>query len=155
MKTGRCVEKRGNMPVTEALDRAVDTELRVRFSETDAQGIVYHSNFFIWFELGRTAFLEMCDLSRERIRRLGFRFVLAEVQCRYLSPACFDDRLVVRTTLEALTRRSFTMACEVMNAETGELLASGRTTQVAVNKAGQAIEIMEPVRVALEPWVSV
>jgi acyl-CoA thioester hydrolase len=136
-----------------ALKHAVDTELRVRFAETDAQRIVYHANYFIWFELGRTAFFEACGLSRSRMRELRFRFVLAEVQCRYYSPAYFDERLIVRTNLETLSRRSFRMRYQILRAKTGELLAEGITVQVAVDKQGQPVAIMAPVRKALGTWL--
>jgi len=140
---------RQTVPKARAPKHAVDTELRVRFAETDAQGIVYHANYFIWFELGRTAFFEACGLSRSRMRELRFRFVLAEVQCRYCSPAYFDERLIVRTNLETLSQRSFRMRYQVLRAETGELLAEGVTVQVAVDKQGQPVAIMAPVREAL------
>ncbi|NOZ07238.1 MAG: acyl-CoA thioesterase [Chloroflexi bacterium] len=133
-----------------ALHNPVEAELRVRFAETDAQRIAYHANYIVWFEVGRTAFLEATGLSRDRMRALRFRFVMAEVQCRYLSPAYFDDRLIVRTALQTLSRRSFTLRYEIVRAETGELLAEGGSAQVAVNKAGKAVEIMPAVRAALE-----
>jgi len=132
------------------LHNPVETELRVRFAETDAQRIAYHANYIVWFEVGRTAFLEAHDLSRDRLRALRFRFVMAEVQCRYLRPAYFDDRLIVRTALHNLSRRSFTLRYEIVRAESGELLAEGSSAQVAVNKEGKAIEIMPAVRSALE-----
>jgi len=132
------------------LHNPVETELRVRFAETDAQHIAYHANYIVWFEVGRTAFLEAYGLSRDRLRALRFRFVMAEVQCRYLLPAYFDDRLIVRTALQNLGRRSFTLRYEIVRAESGELLATGSSAQVAVNKEGKAIEIMPAVRSALE-----
>ncbi len=133
-----------------ALHNAVETELRVRFAETDAQRIAYHANYIVWFEVGRTAFLEAHDLARDRLRSLRFRFVMAEVQCRYLLPAYFDDRLIVRTVLQNLSRRSFTLRYEIARAETGELLAKGGSAQVAVSREGKAVEIMPAVRSALE-----
>jgi len=132
------------------LHRTVETEVRVRFAETDAQRIAYHANYIIWFEVGRTAFLEAYDLSRDRLRALRFRFVMAEVQCRYLLPAYFDDRLTIRTTLQNLSRRSFSLRYQVLRAETGELLAEGSSVQVAVDKEGKAVEIMSAVRTLLE-----
>jgi acyl-CoA thioester hydrolase len=78
-----------------------ETKLRVRYAETDKMGVVYHSNFIIWFEVGRV----------ELLRQIGFRYrdlerehdchiAVADVRCRYKSPAYYDDELVIRTRLK-------------------------------------------------------
>ena len=80
-----------------------DTTIRVRYAETDQMGIVYHGNYFTWFEIGR---VELC-------RQLGFEYkqmeteddcfiVVAEAQCRYKKPARFDDLLTIRTRVTAI-----------------------------------------------------
>ena len=71
------------------------TDVRVRFAETDAQGIVHNSNYFIWFEVARVEYLERHAGGYQRLRDLGVEALVLETHVRYLQPAKFDDRLVV------------------------------------------------------------
>ena len=71
------------------------TEIRVRFAETDAQGIVHNSNYFIWFEVARVDYLERYAGGYQKLRDLGVEAVVLETHIRYLQPAKFDDRLRV------------------------------------------------------------
>ena len=67
----------------------------MRFAETDAQGIVHNSNYFIWFEVARVEYLERHAGGYQRLRDLGLEALVLETHVRYLQPARFDDRLVV------------------------------------------------------------
>jgi acyl-CoA thioester hydrolase len=69
------------------------TEIRVRFAETDAQGIAHHANYFVWFELARVAYLEEFAGGYQRLRDEGYEATVVEGHARYLQPARFDDRL--------------------------------------------------------------
>jgi acyl-CoA thioester hydrolase len=71
------------------------TDVRVRFAETDAQGIAHNSNYFIWFEVARVEYLERHAGGYQRLRDLGLEALVLETHVRYLAPAKFDDRLVV------------------------------------------------------------
>ena len=70
-------------------------DVRVRFAETDAQGIAHNSNYFVWFEVARVEHLEQTAGGYQRLRDLGVEAVVLETHIRYLQPARFDDRLVV------------------------------------------------------------
>jgi acyl-CoA thioester hydrolase len=70
-------------------------DVRVRFAETDAQGIAHNSNYFVWFEVARVEHLEQTAGGYQRLRDLGLEAVVLETHIRYLQPARFDDRLVV------------------------------------------------------------
>ena len=113
-----------------------ETELRVRFAETDAQGVVYYAHYFVWFEVARVNFLRSLGFNYSDVERTGIGFVIAEAYCRYLAPAHFDELIRIRTTVEEVKRSSFTLSYEVLNAETGQTLALGRTVQVFVNLRG-------------------
>jgi acyl-CoA thioester hydrolase len=121
-----------------------DTFIRVRYSETDQMGVVYHGNFFTWFEIGR---VELC-------RQLGFEYkqmeveddcyiVVAEAQCRYKRPARFDDRLTIRTRVTGSKRRTVEFGYEILNSATGELLATGETTHVICDRLGRPKSLPE------------
>ncbi|MGA8222905.1 MAG: thioesterase family protein [Candidatus Acidiferrales bacterium] len=124
-----------------------DTTIRVRYAETDQMGVVYHANFFTWFEVGR---VELC-------RQLGFEYkrmeseddsyiVVAEAQCRYKRPARFDDLLIVRTRVTQAQRRTVRFAYEILNEATRELIATGETLHVICDRAGRPKSLPEKYR---------
>jgi acyl-CoA thioester hydrolase len=77
-----------------------ETRLRVRYAETDQMGVVYHSNHFIWFEVGRVELLRQMGFSYRDMETDDNRFIaVAEAKCRYRAPARYDEEVVVRTQL--------------------------------------------------------
>jgi acyl-CoA thioester hydrolase len=128
----------------------VETEVRVRYAETDAQGMVYYSNYFVWFEVGRMAYLREIGLEYADLEQEGIGFVIADASCKYLSPAHFDEVLTIRTWVEDVKEKSFGFSYEIVNKETGNLLAKGRTVQVFINlRSGKAISIPPRVNALL------
>lgn len=111
-----------------------ETRLRVRYAETDKMGVVYHSNFVIWFEVGRV----------ELLRQLGFQYseMEAEDNChipvvdlrvRYKSPALYDDEIVVRTQIKNVRSSLLHFSYEVFREADRTLLATGETMHIIVN----------------------
>jgi acyl-CoA thioester hydrolase len=111
-----------------------ETRVRVRYAETDQMGIVYHSNHFIYFEVGRV----------ELLRQLGFTYKEMEIQdechiavvdarCRYKAPVLYDDEVLVRTYLKNVRERMIQFGYELLRANTGELLAEGETTHIVAD----------------------
>ena len=82
------------------------TEVRVRFAETDAQGIAHNSNYFVWFEVARVDYLEQYAGGYQRLRDTGIEAVVLETHVRYLAPAKFDDRLARARPLPRRERRA-------------------------------------------------
>src|SRR5256714_2294077 len=82
--------------------RAVnETRIRVRYAETDQMGVVYHANYFIWFEVGRVEFMRQLGFSyREMEANDGCCIAVVDARCRYKAPARYDDEVVVRTRLK-------------------------------------------------------
>jgi acyl-CoA thioester hydrolase len=70
-------------------------DVRVRFAETDAQGVAHNSNYFVWFEVARVEFLERYAGGYQRLRNEGIESLVLESHARFLAPAVFDDRLLV------------------------------------------------------------
>jgi acyl-CoA thioester hydrolase len=114
-----------------------DFTVRVRYAETDQMGVVYHSNYLIWFEVGRV----------ELMRALGFDYksmeidddcyiVVADVHCRYHCPARYDEQLTVRTRIVEAKNRVLKFGYELFRQPDNRLLATGETTHVACNRAG-------------------
>ena len=112
-----------------------ETKLRVRYAETDKMGVVYHSNFVIWFEVGRV----------ELLRQLGFQYseMEAEDNChipvvdlrvRYKVPALYDDEIVVRTEIKNVRSSLLHFSYEIFRDGNRMLLATGETMHIIVNK---------------------
>jgi acyl-CoA thioester hydrolase len=116
------------------------TEVKVRFAETDAQGIVHNSNYFIWFEVARVEYLEQFAGGYQKLRDLGVEALVLETHVRYLQPAKFDDRLVVHA--RCLDVRGARFRYEYAIERDGELLADGWTAHATVDSAS-----MRPTRV--------
>jgi acyl-CoA thioester hydrolase len=100
-----------------------ETKLRVRYAETDQMGVVYHSNFVIWFEVGRV----------EMLRQLGFTYREMDMRCRYKAPARYDDMVTIRTRLVNVRDSLLHFGYEVVRDEDGTLLAEGETVHLVVD----------------------
>jgi acyl-CoA thioester hydrolase len=111
-----------------------ETEVRVRYAETDQMGIVHHANYLVWFETGRS------DLCRAR----GFSYkdmeteadalmVVAETYVRHISPAYYEDVLTIRVRLSELRSRTLRFAYEVFRASDETLIAEGETNHVVTD----------------------
>jgi len=113
--------------------RVVESEVRVRYAETDAEGVVYYANHFVYMEVGRINFLRALGIDRAFWQHAGIGLVIVEAFCKYRAPAHFDDLLVIRTSLEEVHRSSFSMHYDILNQQSKVLLAEGRTVQVFVD----------------------
>jgi acyl-CoA thioester hydrolase len=129
-----------------------DAIVRVRYAETDQMGVVYHGNYFTWFEVGR---VELC-------RHLGFEYkqmeaeddtliVVAEAACRYKRPARFDDTLLVRTRVTRFEKRTVRFGYEILRQPDDELLATGETTHVICDRLGRPKSMPEKYRKYFAP----
>jgi acyl-CoA thioester hydrolase len=112
-----------------------ETRLRVRYAETDQMGVVYYANYIVWMEVGRVDLCKACGFDyRDMEAEDGIYLAVAEAQCRYRSPARFDDEVVVRTWIEHASTRMVTFAYEMLHADTGRRLATGTTRHVFVSR---------------------
>ena len=105
---------------------ATETQLRVRYAETDQMGVVYHSNYFPYFETARAESIRQLGFTYADMEKMGIIMPVIEVQCRYLRPALYDDLLTIKVILKELpVHHKIEFHHEVLN-EKGELLASGK-----------------------------
>ena len=126
----------------------VETSVRVRFAETDAMGVVYHTNYVIWFEVGRGAYWRAMGLGRETALQDAGAFPVSAVEARYHASARYGDLVLIRTRVTALRSRSVTFAYECLAAD-GTRLATGHTTHLFLDSEGHARRLPEVVRRAL------
>ncbi len=111
-----------------------ETRFTARYSETDQMGIVHHSNYTVWFEAGRTEFLKNAGVSNSSIEAKGILLPLYEMNCKYKSPARYEDEILVITGLKSISRVRICFSYQVFNAETNQLLAVGETKHAWTDK---------------------
>ncbi len=112
-----------------------ETEVRVRYAETDQMGIVHHANYLIWFELGRSALCRARGFSyREMEEKDNALMVVVESYCRYKSPAFYDDAITVRTNIGEIKSRTVRFIYEIFRSSDGLLLAEGETLHIVTDK---------------------
>jgi len=116
--------------------RVVETPVRVRYSETDRMGIVYHTNYIVWFEIGRTEFCRAAGLPYRSMEDAGLLILVTAVECRYRRPARYDDALAVRARMTELASRGLTFEYEIVDSS-GTVLADGITRHVFADMQGR------------------
>lgn len=118
----------------EQIGIAGETRLRVRYAETDKMGVVYHSNFVIWFEVGRVELLRQLGFEYSRMEKDdNCHIPVVDLRVRYKAPALYDDEIVVRTRLRNARQSLLHFAYEILRAGDETLLATGETTHIIVN----------------------
>lgn len=110
--------------------------LPVRFAETDAMGVVHHSNYLIWFEAARVAWMDAAGVPYTEVAGGGHHFAVTGAQVEYRRSAYFGDTVRVSAKLALLRSRKVEFVYEVLNALDGVLLARGRTEHVCVDLNG-------------------
>lgn len=111
---------------------------RVRYAETDQMGVVYHSNYLIWCEIGRTDFLRHLGSTYADLERQGLKLAVADAQLRYHAPARYDDLIEIETWIERAQSRALTFGYEIFRAEPGprHRLVTASTRLVALDDEG-------------------
>ncbi len=126
----------------------IETTLRVRYAETDAMGIVYHTNYIVWFEVGRGEFLRQKGGRYRELEDEGFFLPVTELDARFVAAARYDDEVIVRTSVERLRSRTITMYYEVLMKDTGQLLVTGHTKHLCVDGEGNMRRLPPELREA-------
>lgn len=108
--------------------------LRVHFADTDAQRVVYYGNYFTYFEAGRQEYFRKLGITLTDLQQQGYEITIAEVNCKYLSPARYDDLLNVYVRVNGLRESSFIMEHLVDNRTTKKLVAFATAVMVFVDK---------------------
>jgi acyl-CoA thioester hydrolase len=126
-----------------------DVTIRVRYAETDQMGLVYHSNYLIWFEVGRVELMRSLDFDYKSMEADDDTFmVVADAHCRYHSPARYDELLTIRTRILEAKTRVLKFGYEIFRQEDHKLLATGDTTHVTTSRAGRVKHFPEKYKAA-------
>lgn len=117
-----------------------ETQLRVRYGETDQMGYAYYGKYAEYFEVGRVELVRKLGIPYKEVEARGIMMPVSELLVNYKRPALYDDLLTIRTTVKERPRSSFLFDYEIIN-EKGELLATGHVKLAFVD-----MEKMRPVR---------
>ena len=135
--------------------RYAESRVRVRYKETDQMGIAHHSNYLVWFEIGRTDLCRETGFPYGEIERRGFLLVVTEIACRYRTPFRYDDEVLIRTSVGETGSRAMRFEYELWDGEGKELRATGYSSHMWLSRESRKpvradAEVME----AFEPWLA-
>ena len=124
--------------------------IRVRYAETDKMGVVYHANYFMWFEVGRCELLRTIGKSYRDLEADGIRLPVIEAHCEYKSPALYDDELVVKTRGKLLSPARVEFMYEISRPADGILNAVGRTVHASLDANGRPCRLPDYIGAILQ-----
>ena len=113
-----------------------DTQIRVRYAETDRMGLLHHANYLVYFEQARTDLLRGLGVTYREMEDQGFFLVIVKADVQYRNPAHYDDLLTVRTTVTRTTPVRLEHKYEVFRPD-GKKCADGATTLACVDRDGK------------------
>jgi acyl-CoA thioester hydrolase len=128
----------------------VEATFHVRYAETDAQGIVHHASYIVYFEEGRSEYIRQRGTSYAEFERGGHFLAVTEINARYLKSARYDDLLTVRCWVAEARSRTLTFEYEIILAESKALLLTGYSKHVCLSREGQISRIPD----SWQKWVS-
>ena len=136
------------------MPRFVESRSRVRYVDTDQMGIAHHSNYIVWFEIGRTDLCRDTGFSYRDIESLGLILVVTEIGCRYRIPYRYDDEVVIRTSIIEAASRSIRFGYELFDASGAKTHATGFSTHFWVDAGSRRpVTANEQVMKAFAPFL--
>jgi acyl-CoA thioester hydrolase len=126
--------------------RSSVSKVRVRYAETDQMGVVYHSNYFVWFEVGRTDLLRSTGVTYREMEMDGVSLPVIEAHCEYKQPARYDDDLEIRTTGTLMSPARVAFTYEVVRSGDSQTMATGRTVHASIDRSGRPCRLPQRVK---------
>jgi len=124
--------------------------LRVRYAETDKMGVVYNSNYLIWFEIGRVELMRDLGHAYREVEEDGYLFPVAEVTCRCKDSAVYDDEILIHTRITRLRRSLIQFGYEIFRDSDRKLLATGMSTHFVTGRDRQKRQLTDKYMVPFE-----
>jgi len=119
-----------------------ETKVRVRYAETDQMGVVYHSNYFLYFEVARVESFRQLGILYADMEKDGMIMPVVDVHAKYIRPAVYDDLLTIKTTIKEMPlHHKVEFHHEVFN-ENDELLCVGKIILYVMEKEGMKRTVM-------------
>lgn len=113
------------------------TQMRVLFADTDAMGVVYHTNYFRWFELGRSELMRQLGIPYTELQKLNLNMPLIKVSCNYLKSALYDQVLTIETRFDYIKKATVKFNSRIWDENRENLLAEGYSIHVCTNNEGK------------------
>jgi len=124
--------------------RTHETQVRVRYQETDNMGVVYYANYFVWFEVARTEYLRWLGISYRHLEDKGIYLMVASASCQYKYPARYDDLVRIQSWISKIKNSSLTFEYKLFIED--RLIATGESVHVCTNKTGKPGRIPKELR---------
>ncbi|WP_319524656.1 thioesterase family protein [uncultured Desulfosarcina sp.] len=115
------------------------TSYRVIYGDTDTMGVVYHANYLRWFEIGRTELFRHLGLPYQKIEDRGLMLPVSEVKCKYITPARYDDIIIINATLNTEFRAGMQFDYAITNEDGSVTHTVGYTRHAFINKQGKVV----------------
>jgi acyl-CoA thioester hydrolase len=122
------------------------SRVRVRYAETDQMGVVYHANYFVWFEVGRTDLLRGTGRTYRDMEADGVSLPVIEARCEYKRPARYDDDLEIRTTGSLMSPVRIAFSYEVVRQSDSQIVATGQTIHASLDRSGRPCRLPDRVK---------
>jgi acyl-CoA thioester hydrolase len=126
--------------------RVSTSVVRVRYAETDKMGVVYYAHYLVWFEIGRTEWLRETGWTYRSMEHEGLGLPVIEAHCEYKTSARYDDDLEIRTRARLVSPVRIGFDYEVVRRTDSQLIASGHTVHVTLDRSGRPVRLPAQVR---------
>lgn len=118
-----------------------ESKLKVRYVETDRMGIVHHSNYYAWFEVGRGDFITKSGITYSDMEKQGIMMPLVETYCKYYEGAKYEDDIIIQTSVGEMSPVKVVFNYNAIRESDRKLLAKGKTTHAFVNNEFKIINL--------------
>ncbi len=115
------------------------TEIRVRYADTDQMQFLYNGKYLEYFEVGRTEMLREINLPYSALEKEGYQLPVLEAYVKYHQPAYYDDMLIIKSFLKEFPALKIHIDYEVIRKETNELIAEGYTIHAFIKKESKKV----------------
>ncbi|MDW8846630.1 thioesterase family protein [Erwinia sp. MMLR14_017] len=122
---------------------SVEVEMSIPFHDVDAMGVVWHGNYFRYFEIAREALLRKFNYGYREMKASGYLWPVVDTRVKYRAVLTFEQTIRVRATLEEIENR-LRIAYQIFDARSGKRLTTGYTIQVAVEESSQEMSFVSP-----------
>ena len=128
------------------------TKTRVRYGETDKMGVVYHPNYFEYFELGRTELMRSAGLPYSSVEKQGIKLVVAEAHCKYIAGAVYDEEIKIATRVAEISKAKIQFDYKA-SGKGNRILAQGYTVLACLDKNGKVARLPGSISSRLAGYV--
>ena len=132
----------------------VEATFHIRYAETDQMGVAHHAAYVVWLEEGRSQWMRTHGSSYAQFEKEGLRLAVSELHIRYRQAAYYDQQVTVRCWIEAVRSRQIQFGYEVVDTESGAVLAEAQTKLIYLDQQGNVTKIPQKWQTFLSQGIS-